>query len=72
MKTRNTGVELERMADCITLLKRGPHAASEIAQQLGVRPASARRWCQTFEDKGHAQPTAKLVRGQAAKAWEWA
>ena len=68
----NTGSELERLADAITLLKRHPHTGSELAAKLGVRPAAARRWCRVWEDKGHVKAHAKLVHGQAVKAWSWA
>lgn len=67
----NDGTELERLCDAVTLLKRGPHTAREIALTLGVRPAAARTWCRIFSDKGHARQTAKLVRGQVAAAWVW-
>lgn len=69
---RNHGVELERFADCITLLKRGPVSAGEIAQRLGVLPESARRWCRTLEDKGHARSQARVMpNGRPAVTWEW-
>ena len=67
----NTVTELERLADAITLLKRNPHTAAELAARLNVRPASARRWCKVFEDKGHVTATEKLVRGNVTKTWEW-
>jgi predicted ArsR family transcriptional regulator len=63
---------LERLADCITLLKRGPKTASEIAVVLDVRPQAARRWCRVFVDKGHArESTPKVVHGNVTQRWEW-
>jgi len=65
--------ELERLADAITLLKRGPMTASEIANALDVRPCTARKWCRTFVDKGHAvEAGQKFIRNQPAQAWRWA
>ena len=65
--------ELERISDAITLLKRGPMTASEIANVLEVRPDSVRKWCRTFVDKGHAvEAGVKFIRNQPAQAWRWA
>lgn len=73
MSMKNTfSSELERFADSITLLKRGPHAASEIAAILGVGPNTARHWCKVWTDKGHAREAgAKRVGKNWATAWEW-
>lgn len=68
----NTGSELERMADAITLLKRQPHTAAELGKRLEVQAATARRWCEILAYKGHVTWRPKTVRGQQAKAWEWA
>ncbi len=68
----SAGTELERIADAITLLKRGPHTAREIAARLEVQPAAVRRWCGTLVDKGHARRGAsKRVRGNETQTWEW-
>jgi len=65
--------QLERFADCVTLLKRGPHTAAEIAAALGVNPPAARDWCMVLVDKGHAREAgAKRVGRNWATQWVWA
>ena len=69
---RSDGTQVERLCDVITLLKRQPYTAAELGKRLDVKASTARRWCEILAYKGHVTWRPTTVRGQQARAWEWA
>lgn len=73
MRNRREGVEIERLADFVSLVIKSPRVASEIADLLDVAPNTVRRWLDIFEAEGLMRRSGyRLMHNSLATVWVWA